>query len=92
MWGKFFTVIGSFGKWFKTIASEPNGHGSSSRILGLIVGCTLCGLMIASFVVNKSLPTEGQFYGIAAVIAAGASAYLGNKFGRRDADKDGDQQ
>jgi len=92
MWQKIFALLGSCGKWIKTIPSEPNGNGSSSRILGLMVGGTLSGLMIANFVVHKSLPTEGQFYGIAAVLAAGASAYLGNKFGRKDADKDGDQQ
>jgi predicted permease len=65
--------------WAKSVPSEANGNGSSSRVISLLVAFTLMGLMIAFFCVTHLLPTPDQFYGITALLGAANSGYVANK-------------
>jgi uncharacterized membrane protein YfcA len=76
--------------WAKTIPSEPNGSGSSSRVIALMTAATLMGLMIAFFHARHDLPTPGQLYGIASILGTGIGAYMANKLHKHD-DGDDDQ-
>jgi hypothetical protein len=75
--------------WAKTIPSEPSGHGSSSRVIALIVTLTVAGLLIAFFKAKHELPSADQLYGMAAVLGTGMGGYVANRF-RRNGDGDGD--
>lgn len=66
--------------WAKTIPSEPNGNGSSSRVIALLVAGTVVGVLIAYFVVRHELPDANQLYGLAAILGTGIGAYAANKF------------
>lgn len=77
-------------RWAKTIPSEPNGNGSSSRIIALVTTLTLTGLLIAFFKVKHELPTADQLYGIAAILGTGMGGYVANRFRRGGEDGDGD--
>jgi hypothetical protein len=83
--GAFSSVV----VWAKSIPSEPNGNGSSSRIIGLAVAGTLMGLMIAFFHAKHDLPTPGQLYGIASILGTGIGGYIANKMHKGG---DGDNQ
>ena len=73
--------------WAKSIPSEPNGIGSSSRIVALTVTITLMGIMGAFYHSHHDLPTPGQLYGISAILATGLGGYVANKL---HGDGDGD--
>jgi hypothetical protein len=75
MWANLTALF----NWAKSVPSEPNGNGSSSRIIGLTVAFTLVGLMIAFFVVTHLLPTPDQFYGMAALLGTACAGYAANK-------------
>lgn len=79
--------FGGMVKWVKTIASEPSGNGSSSRVALLTVTVTVCGLLIAFFRYHAQIPSPETLYGLAALITAAAGVYAANKFGKKD---DGD--
>ena len=81
MWSKVFIGCKFIGKWCKTVASERDGTGSSSRIIALIVVGVTMGCMIAFFAYHKALPTSEQMYAMSALVAAGTGAYVSNKFG-----------
>lgn len=74
--------------WVKTIPSEPNGNGSSSRVIAMVVALTLMGLLLAFFHVKHDLPTPGQLYGISAILGTGIGGYIVNKM-HKDGDGDG---
>ena len=65
--------------WAKSIPSEPNGIGSSSRIVALTVTATLMGVLGAFYHFHHDLPTPGQLYGISAILATGLGGYVANK-------------
>ena len=75
MWAIVTTSL----NWAKSVSSEPNGNGSSSRIIGLAMTFTLIGLMIAFFCVSHTLPSPDQFYGMTALLGAASSSYVSNK-------------
>lgn len=79
MWEKFTKIF----NWVSTIPSEPNGNGSSSRIIGLSVAFTLVGLLIAFFCVTHMLPSAEQFYGMATFLGAACAGYAANKLSNR---------
>jgi len=73
--------------WAKTIPSEPNGNGSSSRMIALMVAVTITGLLIAFFCVHHDLPTPGQLYALSAILGTGIGAYAANQIRHRDDDQ-----
>jgi hypothetical protein len=75
MWANLTAIF----NWAKSIPSEPNGNGSSSRIIGLAVAFTLVGLLIAFFCLTHSLPSPDQFYGMAALLGTACAGYTANK-------------
>ena len=75
--------------WAKSIPSEPNGNGSSSRIIGLSVAFTLIGLLIAFLCMTHGLPTSDQFYGMAALLGTACAGYAANKFSKIGKPPDG---
>src|ERR1035437_3069686 len=72
-------AFSSAAAWEKSIPSEPNGIGSSSRIVALTVTITLMGIMGAFYHSHHDLPTPGQLYGISAILATGLGGYVANK-------------
>lgn len=83
-WSKIFPGLKVMAGWCKTVVSEADGTGSSSRIIAMIVTGVTMGCMIAFFVYHKELPTAHQMYAMSALVAAGTGAYIGNKLGGRD--------
>jgi hypothetical protein len=81
MWSKIFQGCKIVGGWCKTVASERDGTGSSSRIIALLVAGITMGCMIAFFVYHKELPTANQMYAMSTLVAAGTGAYIGNSIG-----------
>jgi hypothetical protein len=80
MIAKIMDVVRAIGGWVKTIPSEPNGNGSSSRVIALVVSGTLMGLMISYFRVKHDLPSPDQLYGLAAILGTGVGGYVANRF------------
>lgn len=68
----------------KSVCSERDGTGSSSRVVALTVTFTTVGVLIAFVVLQHTLPTADQLYGLSALVMAGTGAYIGNRMGRRD--------
>jgi len=83
-WKKPFTLlaqgIGKLGSWVKTIPSEPNGTGSSSRIALLVSVGSAWWLLYAYYHYHGTFPTADVFYGLAALVSAAAGAYGINKW------------
>ena len=79
-------LVVSTTKWAKTIPSEPNGNGSSSRMIALMVTVTTTGLLIAFFRVHHDLPTPGQLYALSAILGTGIGAYAANQIRHKDDD------
>jgi hypothetical protein len=77
-------VVVSTTEWVKTISSEPNGNGSSSRMIALIVTVTLMGVLAGFFHVHHDLPTPGQLYGLASILGTGIGGYIANKLRPKD--------
>lgn len=77
---KVMGFVKNVANWAKTIPSEPNGHGSSSRVIALATAATVVGLMIAYFSVRRDLPSADQLYGLAAILGTGIGSYVANKF------------
>lgn len=75
MWTFLTKVFG----WAKSIPSEPNGNGSTSRVIGLAMAFALIGLMVGFLILTHTLPTPEQFYGMTALLGAACSAYVTNK-------------
>jgi hypothetical protein len=70
-------------KWGTSVASEPNGAGSASRVcFGLIV-LTVCGVLIGHLYIKRSLPDQGTLLGLSSLLTAGAAGYSANKFSAR---------
>lgn len=80
MFEKISVIVKGAMGWAKTIPSEPNGHGSSSRIIALSVALTIVGILIAYFCVRHELPTADQLYGLAAILGTGIGGYVANRF------------
>lgn len=70
------------GGWLKSVASESDGSGSSSRIVVLMMSATVCGLLVAFFVIHKFLPEQGTLFGLAALVTAAAGGYAANKLSK----------
>jgi hypothetical protein len=86
---KVVEVAKTAGAWAKTIPSEPNGNGSSSRIAFLLVTCTVCWLLYAYYCYRGALPDQYTLYGLASLVSAVAGAYGINKWMHKDDDPDG---
>lgn len=82
----FKAVVG----WAKSIPSGPDGNGSSSRVIGLIVTVTVTGVLIGYFHVRHDLPSASQLYGLAAILGTGIGAYVAHKMGGKPDDPGGD--
>lgn len=89
MWSKIFQMGKTVAGWCKTVASERDGTGSSSRIVALLVTGVTMGCMIAFFAYHKELPSASQMYAMSTLVAAGTGAYIGNRFGKNDDDNNG---
>ena len=70
--------------WIKSVASEPNGSGSSSRIALLMIAATICGLLIAYFRYHAALPDHDTLYGLASILTAIVGGYGINKWTNKD--------
>jgi hypothetical protein len=70
----------NLGGWTKSVASESDGSGSSSRTALLLMTTTICGLLIAFYHAHKFLPDHDTLYGLAALLACLTGAYGINKF------------
>jgi hypothetical protein len=80
--------IKQFGGWLKSIPSEPNGTGSSSRICMLLLTGTICYLIYSYYCYHGYLPDDDTLFGLAAMLTAVAGAYGINKFTNQGCDKD----
>lgn len=80
MFTEIITVVKAAVNWAKTIPSEPNGHGSSSRVIALSVSTAVVGVLIAYFKVRHELPSPEQLYGLAALLGTGIGGYVANRF------------
>jgi hypothetical protein len=83
MFEKVSVIVKAAMGWAKTIPSEPNGHGSSSRVIALSVAFTVVGVIIAYFAIRHELPSSDQLYGLAAILGTGISGYVSNCFRRK---------
>lgn len=86
MLDKIMAAAKAVAGWAKTIPSEPNGHGSSSRVIALAVAGTTVGLLIAYFRVRHDLPSPEQLYGLAAILGTGIGGYVANRFRKHGPD------
>lgn len=86
MFEKIVVIAKAAMGWAKTIPSEPNGHGSSSRVIALAVAGTIVGVLIAYFVIRHELPSADQLYGLAALLGTGITGYVSNCFRKKDGD------
>lgn len=64
----------------KSVVSEVDGTGSSSRMVALIVALGSIGVLVAHVCIHHSLPEPGQLGGLSSLVAAGSGAYAANKF------------
>lgn len=69
------TGIKTIGGWIKSIPSEPNGTGSSSRIALLMLTTTICWLLYAFYRYHGALPDQGTLTGLAALLTAVVGGY-----------------
>jgi len=67
------------GCWTKSVASESDGSGSSSRTALLLMTGTICGLLIAFFCVHSFLPDHDTLWGLAALLGCLTGAYSVNR-------------
>lgn len=63
----------------KSVISEVDGTGSSSRMIGLIVALASMGVLIAHVCIHHALPEPAQLGGLSSLVAAGSGAYAANK-------------
>jgi hypothetical protein len=71
-------------KWARTVLSERDGTGSTSRVVSLLVTLTICGVLIGHLVIRRTLPDPGTLGGLAGLLTAGAAGYGVNKATNRD--------
>jgi hypothetical protein len=74
----------ALGGWLKSVPSEPNGTGSSSRIALLMLTTTICWLLYAYYHYHGSLPDKDTLLGLAALLSAVCGAYGINKWMNKD--------
>jgi hypothetical protein len=83
-----WSKIEAASRWTVSVASEPNGTGSASRVcFGLIV-LTVCGVLIAHLWLRRSLPDQGTLLGLSSLLTAGAAGYGANKFSNKGSGDD----
>lgn len=68
------------GAWLKSIPSEPNGTGSSSRVCMLLLTGTICYLLYSYYCYHGTLPDHDTLFGLAAMLGAVVGGYGINKF------------
>lgn len=85
--GKWISKCGSlfgYGKkafeWGKQVATGPDGMGSASRVVNLMVATTICGVLITHVILHRGLPQADQMYGLAALLGASSVAYTAKAF------------
>lgn len=62
-------------RWIKSIVSESDGQGSSSRIAVVVIVATVCFCCIWHTVVNKTMPDGGSLGGFSGMIGSGGALY-----------------
>lgn len=82
IFGKYISKCGSlfgYGKkafeWGKQVATGPDGMGSASRVVNLMVASTVCAVLIAHVLMHRELPQADQMYGLASLLGASSVAY-----------------
>lgn len=70
-------------QWTRTVVSEVDGTGSTSRLCFLLITLTVCGITIAHFCVSRKLPDEGTLIGLSSLVTAGGAGYGINKIAGR---------
>jgi hypothetical protein len=74
-----WSKIEQAGKWGASVASEPNGTGSASRVCFFIVTATVCGVLAGHLYLKHSLPDQGTLLGLGGLLTAGSAGYGANK-------------
>lgn len=72
-------------KWGASVASEPNGTGSASRVCLFLITATVCAVLIGHLYLRHSLPDQVTLLGLGGLLTAGASGYGTNKVASRPA-------
>lgn len=78
-----WSKIEASAKWGVSIASEPDGTGSTSRVCFGLVALTVCGVLIGHLCLKHSLPDAGILGGLSGLLTAGATGYGANKITTR---------
>jgi hypothetical protein len=73
--------------WAKSVLSEKDGTGSTSRIALLILVLTVCGVLIYSVAVHHELPNRDTLLGLSSLAGIGAGGYGVNRISHKDDEK-----
>ncbi len=83
------TGVKAAAKWAKSIPSESDGTGSTSRIALLTLTFVIAGLLVAYYRYHHLLPDHDTLYGLAALLTAVVGGYGINKWKDNDNGSDG---